>query len=180
MAVSSRSIRDQHRPSNDRKVKPDSALLCRDHGHRAGLIDLATMGSFRVQCHDATKQAWYAPVPIDDAKSPRIPAPRRHEKGAAAVDRLSPLGDRGRCGVSRFGRHDGAPVGRVPAARGRAVVLRIEPQCVSPLTGFHPSRNTARPAAPAFITKAARPVAGDRGSLMAVAPTRPPSGHSPA
>ena len=33
---------------------------------------------------------------------------------------------------------------------------------VSTLTGFHPSRNTARPAAPAVITRAARPVAGDR------------------
>ena len=52
---------------------------------------------------------------------------------------------------------------RIPAAQGRAVVLRIEPLRVSPLPGFRPSRNTARPAAPAVITKAALPVAGDRG-----------------
>lgn len=53
--------------------------------------------------------------------------------------------------------------GRAPAARGRAVVLRIEPLRVSTLTGFHPSRNTARPAAPAVMTTAALPMAGDRG-----------------
>lgn len=46
------------------------------------------------------------------------------------------------------GRHVRCVVGgRVPAAQGRAVVLRIEPLRVSTLSGFHPSRNPARPAA---------------------------------
>ena len=53
--------------------------------------------------------------------------------------------------------------GRIPAARGQVVVLRIEPLRVSTLTGFHPSRNTGRPAAPAVMAKAALPVAVDRG-----------------
>jgi hypothetical protein len=67
----------------------------------------------------------------------------------------------------------GEAPGRDPAARGRAVVLRIEPLRVSTLTGFHPSRNTARPAAPAVTIKSALPVAEDRGPLMSVAGTRP-------
>ena len=56
-------------------------------------------------------------------------------------------------------------VGRAPASQGRAFVLRIEPRRFAPgldPSGFNPSRNTAKPAAPAFITKAALPVAGDR------------------
>lgn len=40
--------------------------------------------------------------------------------------------------------------------------LRLDP------SGFHPLRNTARPAAPAVTTKAALPVAGDRGLAVAV------------
>jgi hypothetical protein len=60
-------------------------------------------------------------------------------------------------------RTTGHTPGGVPTARGQAVVLRIEPLRVSTQTGFHPSRNVARPAAPAVITKAALPVAGDRG-----------------
>ena len=57
----------------------------------------------------------------------------------------------------RVEREVGRP-GRVPALRGRAVAPRTEPLRVSPLPGFRPSRNTAKPAAPAVITQAALPI----------------------
>ena len=53
-----------------------------------------------------------------------------------------------------------------PRCAGQAVALGVEPPaCGRGLApaGFHPSRNTVGPAMPAWITRAALPVAGDRG-----------------
>jgi hypothetical protein len=59
-----------------------------------------------------------------------------------------------------------------PAARGRAVALRVKPLRVSPLSGCHPFRNTVRPAAPANASRAALPAAGDRVPFLSFASTR--------
>ena len=53
--------------------------------------------------------------------------------------------------------------GASPLRGARLSCWRIEPLRVSTLSGFHPSRDTAWPAAPAGFTRAALPVAGDRG-----------------
>ena len=61
----------------------------------------------------------------------------------------------------------GNVVGRVPALWGQAVALRAEPPSLSRRlapSGFHPSRNTVRPAMPALTKTAALPVAGGRRS----------------
>jgi len=59
--------------------------------------------------------------------------------------------------------------GRVPAARGRAVALRVEPLAkpsVSPLTGCRPSRNMVRPAEPAEACGGPFPCPGIAGFVV--------------